>query len=318
MDIRAGIFTSIILAVLAALIFFRVGIRSIQSARKLTFYRLRRQRMSGGWRMLVSGVLLLLFAAWLGRFGEPIAYRYFPPSPTASLTPTITPIPSITLSPTITLTPTITDTPSVTDTPTTTPTPYIPLAIEALFESQVTPNPESVFSPLQFSTVYDNFECVAPSTSFVNPIQSMTACFSYNNITPGVQWTALWYRDGELVKYDTHVWGEIIGESTGGLGSSEWAPSPDMWLAGNYEVQIFVGHEWKVVGRFIVTGDPPTASPTTTPTLTVTPTSTPTPSPTSTSSRTPVPTGTPTATRTPQPTSTVTVTRTPRPATATP
>ena len=131
MDIHAGIITIIILAVLFALLLFRIGIRAIQSARKLTFYRLREKRMSGGWRMLIVGVLLLLFAAWLGRFGEPIAYRYFPPSPTPSLTPTITLIPTITLSPTITLTPTITDTPSVTDTPTITPTPFVPPAIEA-------------------------------------------------------------------------------------------------------------------------------------------------------------------------------------------
>ena len=45
MDIRAGIITIILLALLFALIFLRVGIRSIQSARKLTFYRLRQQRM---------------------------------------------------------------------------------------------------------------------------------------------------------------------------------------------------------------------------------------------------------------------------------
>ncbi len=57
MDIRAGIITTIILAVLASFLLLRVGIRSIQSARKLTFYRLRQQRMSGGWRMLGSGVL---------------------------------------------------------------------------------------------------------------------------------------------------------------------------------------------------------------------------------------------------------------------
>ena len=273
MDIRAGIITTIILAVLFAILLLRTGIRSIQSARKLTFYRLRQQRMSGGWRMLGTGVILMLFAGWLGRFGEPVVYRYFPPSPTPSLTPTITLIPTITLSPTITLTPTITNTPSVTDTPTITSTPYIPPAIEALFQGVVTPNPDAVFSPLQFSTVYDNFECVAPSTTFVNPIRSMTACFSYNNMSPGVQWTAMWYSGGELVHYETLPW----DGTTGGLGFSEWAPPPDVWQPGIYTVQIFVGLDWKVVGQFVVSGEPPTPIPSITPSPTISPTITRTP-----------------------------------------
>ena len=289
MDIRAGIITIIVLAVLLALILFRVGIRSLQSARKLTFYRLRQQRMSGGWRMLATGVLLMLFAAWLGRFGEPIAFRYFPPSPTPSLTPTITLIPTITLSPTITLTPTITDTPSVTDTPTITPTPFIPPAIEALFNSDVTPNPDAVFSPLQFSTVYENFECIAPSTTFVNPIREMWACFSYNNMSPGVQWTAMWYRGNELVHYETLPW----DGTTGGLGFAQWAPPPEMWKAGTYDVQIFVGLDWKVVGQFVVSGDPPTPVPSRTPSPTISPTVTRTPSATPTFTRTPGRTQTP-------------------------
>ena len=278
MDIRAGIITTIILTVLFALLLLRTGIRSIQSARKLTFYRLRQQRMSGGWRMLATGALLVLFAAWLGRFGEPVAYRYFPPSPTPSLTPTITLVPTITLSPTITLTPTITDTPSVTDTPTITSTPYIPPAIEALFNGVVTPNPDAVFSPLQFSTVYDNFECVAPSTTFINPIRSMTACFSYNNMSPGVQWTAMWYYGGELVHYETLPW----DGTTGGLGYSEWAPPPEVWQPGIYTVQIFVGLDWKVVGQFVISGEPPTPIPSITPSPTVSPTTTRTPSATPT------------------------------------
>jgi hypothetical protein len=202
----------------------------------------------------------------------------------------------------------------VTDTPTITPTPFIPPAIEALFESVVTPNPNAVFSPLLFSSVYENSECVAPSTSFVNPIREMWACFSYDGMLPGVQWTALWYRENELVRYETYPW----DGSTGGLYYTQWSPSPEIWLPGEYQVQLFVGHDLKVIGRFIVSGDPPTASPTISPTLTASPTLTRTPSGTPTSSRTPVPTGTPTATRTPRPTATSTATRTPRPPTPTP
>lgn len=282
MDIRAGIITTIVLAIIFALFMFRAGIRSIQSARKLTFYRLRRQRMSAGWRMLIVGILLLAFSGWLGRFGEPVAYQYFPPSPTPSIIPTATLIPTITMSPTITLTPTITDTPSVSNTPTITPTPFIPPAIEALFESVVTPNPDAVFSPIQFSTVYSNFECVEPSTNFVNPVRSMTACFSYNNMQQGVQYTELWYRGNKLVFYDTHQWGNNDGEATGGLGSSLWSPPPEMWEAGTYEVQIFVGEEWKVIGQFIITGDPNTPTPSNTPSVTPNPSATLIPNPTST------------------------------------
>ncbi len=286
MDIRAGIITAAVLAVLAAVWIFRTGIRTLQSARKLTFFRLRQQRMGAGWRQLATSLLILVLSALLLRFGEPVAYQYFPPSPTPSLTPTLTVIPTITDTPTITLTPTITDTPSTTDTPTITPTPYIPPAIEALFESVVTPNTDAAFSPLQFSTVYDNFECVAPSTIFVNPVREMWTCFSYNNMLPGVQWTALWFREGELLHYETLQW----DGATGGLGFSNWAPPPEMWLPGVYEVQIFVGHEWKVVGQFVVTGDP----------LTSTPSPAPTPSPTLTATRTPslTPSALPTATST--------------------
>ena len=35
---------------------------------------------------------------------------------------------------------------------------------------------------------------------------------------------------------------------------------PYKWLPGNYEVIIFVGEEWKTVGRFVVRGNPPPLS----------------------------------------------------------
>jgi type VI secretion system secreted protein VgrG len=280
MDIRAGVIASVILAILIGVLSMRSGIRSIQSARKLTFYRLRRQRNRTGWRLLILGVFTLAFSIWLGRFGEPIAYQYFPPSPTNSLTPSITPIPSITPTPTITLSPTITNTPSVTDTPTSTSTPFVPPAVEALFSGVVTPNPDAVFSPLQFSTVYENYECVVPATLFINPVRSMTACFSYNNMQDGVQWTAIWYRNGILVHFETLPW----DGGTGGIGFSEWVPAPEEWLPGTYTVVLFVGLERQTSGQFIVNGDPPTPVPTLSPTITPTPENTPTstgmPSPT--------------------------------------
>ena len=272
MDIRAGVITTVILAILIGILSLRSGIRSIQSARKLTFYRLRRQRNRAGWRLLMLGVFLLAFSIWLGRFGEPIAYHYFPPSPTVSLTPSITPIPSITLTPSITLSPTITNTPSITDTPTPTSTPFVPPAVEALFSGVVTPNPDVVFSPLQFSTVYENYECIIPATLFINPVRSMTACFSYNNMQDGVQWTAIWYRNGILVHFETLPW----DGGTGGIGFSEWNPPPEEWLPGTYTVVLFVGLERQTSGQFIVNGEAPTPAPTLSPTFTLTPENTPT------------------------------------------
>lgn len=295
MDIHSGVIAIVIMAALVAIFSLWRGLRALQSARKMTFYRLRRQREAGGWRLLGLGILLILFAFALPLYGEPIAYDYFPPSPTPSLTPTVTIVPSITLSPTITLTPTITDTPNVTDTATITPTPYVPLAMMALFQSSITPNPGAVFSPLLFSTKLDNSQAVDPNTVFQNPVGRMYAVFSYDQMSPGAQWTALWVRDGEIIHYETKPW----DGATGGFGFTDWNPTPDQWAIGKYEVQIFVGLDWKVVGRFLVQGAPPTAAPTLSPTSTPTPSKTLIPSATFTPTSTPRPSVTPPSTRTP-------------------
>lgn len=273
MDIRAGVVAAVVMSIIGALWIFRSGIRALQSARKLTFYRIKRQRERSGWLTLIAALLLLAFGVWLSFNGEPIAYRYFPPSPTITLTPTLTTIPTITLSPTITLTPTITDTPSATDTPLFTSTPFIPLGIEALFESVVTPNPKASFSPLQFTLNCTNFLSFEAAAVFQNPIHYMCAVFTYAEMVPGSQWTALWYRDGKLVHYETIPWD---GE-TGGYGFTEWEAPPNQFLPGTYEVQIFVGLEWKVVGQFLLQGDAPTLAPTPFPTLSPSPSLTQTP-----------------------------------------
>ena len=273
MDIRAGVTATVVLSVIGAFLVFRSGLRALQAARKLTFYKIRRQRERGGWFTLLGGILLLSFGIWLSFNGEPVAYRYFPPSPTPTLTPTLTVVPTITLSPTITLTPTITDTPSVTDTPTITPTPFVPPAIEALFESQITPNPNAAFSQLQFTLNCSNFLEFTAATVFQNPVKYMCAVFTYSEMLPGSQWTALWFRNGDLVHYETIPWD---GE-TGGYGFTEWKAPPQEWLPGTYEVQIFVGDEWKVVGQFLLQGDSPTRIPTATPAVVPSPAVTQTP-----------------------------------------
>ena len=274
MDIKAGIQAAIFLSVIGAGFSIWVGLNQIRTARGLTFYRLRQKQMSRGWRLLWTGLVLTIFVFLIGKFGEPVVYRYFPPTPTIAPTATITLTPTITLVPTITLTPTITETPSVTDTPTPTSTPFIPPVIEALFESDVAPNTDAVFSPLQFSTVMENYQAVSPATYFLNPVDELFAVYSYNNMLPGVQVTDLWYRDGELVHYATAPW----DGSTGGLGNAYCSYTLcDRWQPGEYQLRIFVGLEIRTSGIFVVDGEPLTATPTLTPSPTLEPTETPSP-----------------------------------------
>ena len=277
MDIQSGFIALAVILVIVAVITMWSGIHDIQSARKMTFFRLRRKRIAGGWRLFGLALVFVVLAIALPIFGEPVAYDYFPPSPTTTLTPSITPISTTTLTPSITVTPSITTTPAQTVTFTATPTPFLPLPILALFQSSITPNPQAVFSPMQFTTSGNQYPAISPATVFQNPVGHMYAIFSYDKMLPGVQWTGIWYRDGAQVHLETRPW----DGGTGGYGFTDWNPSAYEWLPGNYEVLIFVGEDWKPVGRFLVRGDPP-PSPTVTPTLATTLTPTPTKTPPST------------------------------------
>jgi hypothetical protein len=144
----------------------------------------------------------------------------------------------------------------------------MPDAIEAQFTGMVTPNPKAVFSPLKFSRSVEKYQPVDPQTDFQNPMQKLYATYSYDGMTNGVQWTMLWYRGDELLKYDTSPW----EGGTGGNGQYELELPTEKWLPGTYQVIFFVGSEWKAVGEFRISGNPP--SPTPTPYPTHTPTAT--------------------------------------------
>ena len=81
-DIHTGVITFVaLLSILAAYGIF-AGVRSIRKARTLKFFRMRRDRMVTGWRMLFLSVVFILVAILTRRFAEPIAYHYFPPTAT--------------------------------------------------------------------------------------------------------------------------------------------------------------------------------------------------------------------------------------------
>ncbi len=305
MDIRTTVQTVAVLLALLGLMALVGGYRRWRASRRLTFFRLRRERMRTAWRLLGLGMFSLLAAWWVLRYAEPVVYRYYPPTPT--ITPTFTITPTWTLTPTATpitptLTPTVTNTPSETYTPTPTSTPFIPTHVFQEFTGTLTPPAQPRFSKLVFTTAldFDDYTPLNPGTVFYNPIPSMYALFTYDGMQDGVQWTALWFRDGELVHYETKPW----DGGTGGYGYTEWHPAPEAWLPGVYTVVIFVGTQPVVSGSFRVEGMPPTPTPMPTPTATLTPTPTPT------ATRTPFGGG---ATPTPVPRSTGTFTPSPTP-----
>lgn len=310
LDIHTGIQTAMIIAVFLVIFSIWRGIRLIRGARTLPFFRMRRIQMLRGWRSFIWALLLLGLVVLLRFQAEPVIYRFFPPTLTLTPTRTITLTPTITQTKTITLTPSLTLTPKESYTPTASPTPHIPLAIELEFESTSTPNPDAVFSQLTFTNGLDeSYRPLNPGENFPNPVGHMYALFSYDKMVVGSQWTALWYRGDELVHYETIPW----DGGSGGLGYTDWSPDPHEWYVGDYEVQLFVGTNWKRSGIFTVQGEPPSPIPSSTFTPSKTPTNTLTPSRTPFPTATPIPTKTPKPTQTPYKSPTATKSRTPWP-----
>jgi hypothetical protein len=238
-----------------------LGWRQISSSSRLPFFMLRRDRVAAGWRMIGLALILAFAALMVQLFGRKTAYTIVPPTPSATATATVTQTPTISLTPTITLTPSITPTPSITWTPTASATPAIPDDLMVLFNQTVTPDPRAVLSPIDVATRLDRSnQAINPSDNFIAPNGSLYGAFTYNFMQDGVRWTAIWYHQGEVACTDTSVW----DGGTGGFGYTECDPKGG-WLPGNYEIQMFVGTQWKVSARFDV------LSGTATPTLSVTP-----------------------------------------------
>jgi hypothetical protein len=221
LDIHSAVVMAVILTLLGALLSAWSGIRAIQKGRKVTYYRLSRRQVTVGWWTIVFALGLVGIAFLLGRFGEPVSFRYFQPSPSSSPTSTISLTPTISQTPTISLTPSISPTPEFSYTPTVTTTPFLPMAIEAQFESIITPDPAAIFSPLLFSLNVINFRAISPLTVFENPLKRIYVTYSYDGMTDGVQWTAILYMNGQLLKYDTGPW----EGGTGGSGQYDLIPA---------------------------------------------------------------------------------------------
>jgi hypothetical protein len=245
-----------LLLVAGVLIAAVLGWIEINRARRLPFFLLRRERISRGWRILLLAALLGASAVVVRLFGRPAAYIIMQPTPSNTPTATKTHTPTITMTPTITLTPSISPTPTITGTPTPTTTPQIPDAITVLFSETVTPNPEAVFSPVEVSDRIDSINrAIDPGASWSNPLQILFGAFTYDFLEDGVRWTAIWYLENEVVCVESEPW----TGGTGGYGYTECSPASG-WEPGDYEIQLFLGEEWKISTRFTVLGNAVTST----------------------------------------------------------
>jgi len=305
LDITAGIGTAFLLALGGAVLAFLLGVNAIKKGNRIVYFRKRQAMVSRGWRLILVSMLLVGAAFVLNNFGESAIYSIFPPSPTITNTPTVTLTPTITLSPTVSLTPTITNTPSITDTP------AFPEFLKPLSTSETSPGEALIFSPIQFTReLGDDGMPIETLEIFENPIRQIIGFFSFDKMIAGGQFFFVWYRvDDRMVVCSSAT---TEGISTGGYASAICAPDDsDIWLPGEYELQIFAGNQWYTSGRFQISGMPLTKTPTITPTSTISPSPTRTYTHTASATFTATATATATITRTPTVTRTPTITRTP-------
>jgi len=217
-----------------------VGRRSLQEARKLPYFMLRRARVVQGWRIILLGGVVGIASILTFTLGRRAAYVIYPPTPSNTPTHTQTPTSTITPIPSVTPTPSITPIPSSTATATVTPTPQLPEEIRMLIRETITPNPEALFSPILVADRLDGFnQAINPQEDFTSPEGRLFGAFSYNNLQDGVRWTAIWYFNQQVICLETQSW----DGGTGGYGYTEC--EPDVWLPGRYDIQLFFADEWK-------------------------------------------------------------------------
>jgi type VI secretion system secreted protein VgrG len=270
-DIDTTFKVILILLAIGIITSISVAWKSLGTARHLEFYRKRQDLIEHGWRLIIFAIIMGAVGFLFYRFGEPFAYQYFPPSPTITRTPTLT------TTPTITQTLQNSQTPTVTPTLLYTYTPMLPNVVQTAIQTPVDPDTGGIFSPVTFSNQLKDKKPINTTDTFKQPITQMYGGFTYDKMTTGLQWTAVWLHEGKVMCFETMKW----NGGSGGSGYSDACNTqltPDQWLPGNWEVQIFVGQTWKSSGKFIILGNAPTANASMSPTSTATtPTTSPTP-----------------------------------------
>ena len=227
--------------------------RYAREARTSQFYFIREQaRIKAGRVMIVVGFLVVVTLAlaillFVSNTFTRVAQAN--PTPTPTLSPTTpatavvataspTPVLTLTPKPTATASPSPTIIPTV-ETPTLTLTPIV--GVE-------TPLPEAAFGEITLARgVTDDNKPKDPGTVFPASILPLYAFFDYQNLSDGVLWTQVWYREGKEIGSESNLW--------------EWGSYGTAWIflkpvsgysRGEYEVRLYIGDELKQTATFTV------------------------------------------------------------------
>jgi len=218
-----------------------LGWRELQLANRIPFYQLRRQRVARGWRLVLFGILLIVFVVIM-QIVNSRAVAMLPvetlPSPSMTAPDAGTPdTPAIT----------VTDEFTVTLEPTVTPSgpPTLPEIIRDQFDDIVTPDPRAAVGLIHVAkdVIYPAY----PDDEVLESAEGLLyGLFNYDYLDEGVLWTAVWMKDWEIICMESNPWeGEY-----GGWGYTECEMA--QWPAGSYVIHIFLGEEWKVSTQFTI------------------------------------------------------------------
>jgi len=111
-----------------------------------------------------------------------------------------------------------------------------------------TPLPGATFGEITLARgVTDGNEPKDPGTVFPTSVSRLYAFFDYQNLSDGVLWTQVWYREGKEIGSESNLW--------------EWGSYGTAWIflkptggysRGKYEVKLYIGDELKQTATFTV------------------------------------------------------------------
>jgi hypothetical protein len=227
-----------------------------REAKTSQFYFIREQaRVKAGRVMIVVGLLVVVTVALAVLLAVSNTFNHVAqvsptPVPTPTLSPTTPPATVVvaTASPTPVVTPMLKTTATASPSPTIIPITATPTRTLTPIVGAETPLPGATFGEITIARgmTRDN-KPKDPSTVFPAGISQLYAFFDYQNLSDGVLWTQVWYREGEEIGSGSALW--------------EWGSYGTAWIflkpvggypRGQYTVKLYIGDELQQTVTFTV------------------------------------------------------------------